>query len=79
MSEGGEAQDACASRAKPKREARVCESGRRLTRRGGLFQIVSRRPHRRARPRAIEAADNGTADQGDAMLRPLTRTEPAVE
>ena len=57
MSEGGEAKDAGASRVKPRLEERVCERGWRLMRSGCTSLPGTRRPRRRARPRAIEAAD----------------------
>jgi len=57
VSETGEAKDACASRAKPRLEERVCEHGRRPTLIGVTSQDRTRRAHRSARRRAIEAAD----------------------
>ena len=57
MSERGKGEDACASRAKPRLEERVCERGRRSTRELAADTSDSRRAKRRARPRASVAAE----------------------
>ena len=57
MSAPGEAKDACASRATPRLGERVCEHGRRPTLDRANGDAVPRRELRRARRRAIAAAD----------------------
>ena len=52
MSAPGKAKDACASRAKPRLEERVCERGRRPTRNACAKVRLATRAHRRARRRA---------------------------
>ena len=63
MSAAGAAEDACASGAKPRREARVRERWWRPTRRGGHRLDIPGRPHRRARRRA-------KATEADALSLP---------
>ena len=53
MSEPGEAQDAFASRAKPRPEGRVRERGWRATLNSGIGVFIARSAHRRAHRRAI--------------------------
>ena len=69
MSEAGKAKDACASRAKPRPEGRVCERGWRPTRKHRMYLNRLWRGHRRARRRAIAGGR-----QRDAS-RPTDRAE----
>jgi len=68
MNEAGErqrAKDACASRAKPRLEERVCERGRRPTLNIRVFAIASKRAHRRARRRVIERGRSRDATRNE--------------
>jgi hypothetical protein len=63
MSKTGEAKDACASRAKPRLEERVCERGRRPTLDRDPSASITRRALERARRLAIAHAADTPTDQ----------------
>ena len=65
MSERGEAEDVCASRAKPRLEERVCERGRRPT----IVGNVCAGRYKEGAPTGASASDCGGRQTGRSMAQ----------